>query len=171
MQLKNTADNFGLVARVLHWGLAAAIIYMLWRGYFGVHKALGLTILAFVLLRLIWRWVNVTPLEPGDLPRWQVLAARLSHWALYGLMLAIPLSGWLMSSMAGRDVSYFNLFHIPAFTAPDKMWAKRFDLVHIVLTKILIGMLFLHVAAAFYHLLVRRDRIMRRMGWGKLENR
>jgi len=99
-------------ARFLHWTMALLIAAQAAVGWIGhemerspakvdvmtAHKSLGITLLLLVLLRLLWRATHAAPPHPSDAPRWETVAARLSHAALYLLMIALPLSGWLAAS-------------------------------------------------------------------------
>ena len=108
----NASNHFNVLARVLHWTMAAAILAMLFIGVamvaslgqrewlIALHRPLGFALLLLALLRLGNRLRHAPPPLPADLPRWQVRAAHASHWLLYALMLAMPLLGWAMLSAA-----------------------------------------------------------------------
>lgn len=177
MQLKNDVSRYGAVAQFFHWTIVILIIvqYVLANqadklplgaakiAVLARHKSFGITILALVLLRLAWRWLGDTPTDPPGMPRWQRLAARVSHFALYALLIAQPLSGWLMSSARNFPVSWFGLVTLPDFIAPNR---PAYDLLHEA-HEILAGTLFvvalLHAAAALKHHFVDRDNVLRRM--------
>ena len=107
MQLKNSKQKFGAIAQLFHWTIVVLIIVQfilanraddlpLGSAKIAVltqHKSFGITILGLALLRLIWRWFNTVPAEPLDIPPWQRIAARVSHIALYSLLLITPLVG------------------------------------------------------------------------------
>ena len=109
MQYRNTATRFGLVTRALHWGIAALIVVQLPLGLrlsdmqpglanlwlFGLHKSLGLTIFALMTARILWHLASRPPAPLGG--GWQARAAKAVHWAIYALMVTIPLSGWFAS--------------------------------------------------------------------------
>ena len=126
------------------------------------HKSVGITILALALLRLAWRWFERPP-PPPPMPRWQAIASRLNHGALYLLLFALPLSGWLMSSAAARPVSWFGLVQLPDFVAPDPGLKEVFEEVHEVLVNVLLALVILHVAAALKHQFIDRDGLLFRM--------
>ena len=110
----NRPRHFNLLARVLHWSMALAILAMLFVGagmvvslqyraqLLDLHRPLGIAILLLAIVRLVNRLSRPTPALPGDLPAIQKFAAHASHWLLYGLMLAMPLIGW---AMVGRWLS------------------------------------------------------------------
>lgn len=177
MPLRNTDTRWGGVAQFFHWLIALLIIAqgaigltMVELGMtstkvkmFALHKSIGLTILALALLRLAWRLGQRVPRDP-PMPRWQHVAARASHFLLYVLILALPLSGWLFNSAANFPLEWFGLVHVPSLTHGFdpvlKAWALR---AHVVLFWILIGVVVVHVAAALWHHFVQRDDVLLRM--------
>lgn len=177
MQLKNDESRYGVVAQLFHWAVVALIIvqYVLANIVDGLplgpakiamlarHKSVGITILALVLLRLIWRWVNTVPAEPLDIPHWQRIAARISHIALYALLLITPLAGWLMSSARNFPVSWFGLVTLPDFIAPNRPAYDFLHGAHEFMAITLLGLALLHIAAALKHHFVDRDNVLRRM--------
>lgn len=168
--------KYPLLSRVLHWGMAAVLLGMLAVGLYmtrqeyspfvislyGWHKSVGILVLVAVALRLSWRLAFVR-LPEAPAPRWQQWAARLTHYALYGLMLAIPLSGWAMSSAKGFPVSVFGWFTLPDFVPVDKSLGRLFYEVHEYTAYALIGLSALHILAALYHHFKMKDGLIRRM--------
>lgn len=175
--LNNTQARYGLIAKGFHWLMALAIIGMLALGlymedlplgpakleWYGLHKSVGAALLLAVLLRFAWRQANRVPPLPADLSAAERYGAKLAHFGLYGLMLAMPLTGWLMSSAAGFPVSVFGWFMLPDLLAPDKALADRFKEAHEWLAFALIGLALLHALAALYHHVIRRDDVLKRM--------
>ncbi|SRR5579883_40557 len=177
MPLRNTDTRWGGVAQTFHWLIAILILAQGAIGLtmvdlgmtptkvkvFALHKSIGLTVLALALLRLAWRLTQRVPRDP-PMPRWQHIAARVSHVLLYVLILALPLSGWLFNSAANFPLEWFGVVHVPSLTQgldPTlKTWSLR---AHVVLFWILIGALTVHVAAALWHHFVRRDDVLLRM--------
>ena len=170
------ADRFTPLQRLLHWLLAAAIIAMLFIGVFMVstvapassalvafHRPLGIAILALVLLRLAVRLRRGAPALPPDLPGWMAASARLSHVALYALMLAMPLIGWGMLSAGGYPITIWNGWNLPPILPAD---ARVFTLLrnaHTALAYALFAIVLAHLGAALFHALVRRDGVFRSM--------
>ena len=134
MQLKNDESRYGAVAQLFHWTIVVLIIVQFILANRADDLPLGsakIAVLAqsqivrhhhsrLALLRLIWRWFNSVPAEPLDIPQWQRIAARISHIALYALLLITPVIGWLMSSARNFPVSWFGLVTLPDFIAPDQ---------------------------------------------------
>ena len=176
MPLRNTADRYGLVAQALHWAVVALILVQVTLAFIaknlplspakvGVlanHKSFGITILALATIRLLWRLGNPPP-APLPMPRWQLAASRVSHFTLYALLFAMPLTGWLMSSAANYPVSWFGLAQLPDLVAPDGALKRGLIDVHHLLAKALIALALVHVAAALKHQFIDRDGLLLRM--------
>ena len=175
----STGERYNAFARLLHWLIAGMIVlqYVLARMAEGAerdgskfrelvllanHKSVGLSILALVLVRLAWRLFQAPP-PPVPMPDWQRRTSVISHWSFYALLLIIPVSGWLMSSASNISVSWFNLFQLPDFVAPDDRLETLFEGVHETLTKVLLLLALIHVGAALKHTFVDRDGILRRI--------
>jgi cytochrome b561 len=127
------------------------------------HKWLGVTIFLLSVARLAWRATHTPPPLPDTIPRWQQGAAHGLHHLLYLLLLAIPLSGWLMSSAKGFPVVYFGLVQLPDLIGKDAGLAERLHDLHAVLNFALLMLVGLHVAAALKHHFIDRDATLRRM--------
>lgn len=163
------------VAIALHWSIAALVILnllsaLLIPALFPTHKAVGITVLALSVLRWLWRLGHRMPPPPRDIPRWQQLAARANHLAFYILLLALPLTGWVMVSATERrrPLSWFGLFDIPYLPlAPSPAGARAHD-AHVTLGLLMAALVVLHVAAALRHQFVLRDRLLGRMGVGSV---
>jgi cytochrome b561 len=177
MQIRNTSQRYGAVAQLLHWVIVGLIITQfvlaskaealsLGPAKIAVlarHKSFGITILALSLLRLMWRAANPVPPAPTGIPTWQMWASRVSHFALYGLILLTPLIGWLMSSARNFSVSWFGLFTLPDLIGPDKASYTFLHATHGVLARTLAVIALLHAAAALKHHFFDRDDVLRRM--------
>jgi cytochrome b561 len=176
--LRNTDTRWGGVAQAFHWLVAALIVAqgaigltMVELGMtptkvrvFALHKSIGLTVLALVLLRLAWRLAQRAPREV-PMPRWQLAAARMSHFLLYALILALPFSGWLFNSAANFPLEWFGVFHVPSLTRGGldpvlKAFALR---AHVVLFWVLVAVVAIHVFAALWHHFRQRDDVLVRM--------
>lgn len=171
MALGNSESRYGLVTRVLHWGIAFAVIGALVAGtwlaksepslakvpYYATHKSVGITILALIVLRILWHRVSPTPNVADH--GWQTTLARSVHRVFYLLLLAMPLSGWIASSATGIDTVFFNTFTLPRIAPVSERWADVGFQVHGLIGWILAVLIVLHVAGA----LVRRDGTLSRM--------
>lgn len=170
--------RYTATAIALHWLVAALVLGQLalgwWMidlpksppglraGWFNVHKSIGLTIGLLMLARLWWRARHPAPPLPESLPRWQVLAARANHAALYACLLLMPLSGYLGSVFSGYPIKYFGM------VLPQWGWASPplkdfFSVVHFITVWLLMALIALHLAAALKHLLANRDSVFARM--------
>jgi len=175
--LRNTADSWGAPAKFLHWIMAVLILAQItlgvmaatWRvspaklELFFWHKSTGMLILALVALRLLWRLANPTPALPSGMPAWERAAARSSHLLLYLLMIALPVSGWIINSAANVPFRIFWLIPLPAIVAPDKPTADLVALVHGGLFAALALVLVAHIGAALRHHFVKRNAVLIRM--------
>lgn len=177
MPLRNSVHAYGAVAQLLHWLIAIGILLQFiwsWRidetdsirqqyALIVQHKSIGMTVLALVLLRIIWRLFNRPPPLPPGMSSLQRRAAALTHWALYGLILLMPLSGWAWSSAAGYGGEFFGLVDVPGLVAADEALAERLEDVHEWLGQAILAVVGVHIAAALYHHLIRRDGLISKM--------
>lgn len=127
------------------------------------HKWAGMTIFLLVLFRLVWRLTHRPPVLPAGMPTWQQLAADAAHRLIYVLMVAVPLSGWLMSSAKGFQTVYFGVLPLPDLLAKNKALGETLEAVHQGLNFTLAGLVLAHAAAAIKHHLVDRDDVLARM--------
>ena len=183
MSLKNTADRWGGVSKTLHWLIALLILALgivgLLMGelpktpkYFWVypaHNSNGISVLALVALRLLWRLHAGAPKPVPGTPSWQERMASATHWLLYVLMFAIPLAGWLYDSASGlRPFKLFGLFEMPKLVAPSEQAAQLSHALHEWGFWALILLVLAHAGAALYHHVHQRDATLARMlpqGW------
>lgn len=177
MRLRNSDREWGIPSIVLHWLLAVGILAMVGIGLYMVempnsmaklrmyalHKSIGLTILALVVLRLAWRLYAGAPApEPGT-PRWQQHAATATHWMLYGLMLLMPISGWVFNSASNFPLQWFGLFNLPALVQPDPELKDLARAVHRWGYYLVCALVLVHAGAAIKHHVFNRDRTLLRM--------
>ena len=123
----------------------------------------SIAILALVILRLVVRFSTRQPPLPADLPLWQALAAKASHRVLYALMLVLPLLGWAMISAAGDPVMLSRSVQLPALVAANAPLFAVLRKAHGYLAYVLFLTVLLHLAAALFHGLIRRDGVLRSM--------
>ena len=190
MKLKNDAESWGWPARLLHWAMAAIILFLLGIGVYmanfvddlfarfaltQTHKSWGFVVFALVFLRAGWRAAQpAAPAEPEGTKRWEATAARATHFGFYALMLLMPLSGWLMASASrlqddyGIENEVFGLFALPdPFVPGDDGLEAIFQTVHIGGAILLTALLAAHVGAALKHHFILRDGVLLRMSWGR----
>ena len=185
MTLKNTADRWGPVSQAFHWLIVLLIVGLAIVGlsmgelpktpkYFWVytaHKSIGLTVLALVVARLAWRVYAGKPEPVPGTPTWQQRIANITHWVLYAVILAMPLSGWLYDSASGlRPFLWFGLVNVPKLVAPDEGLRDLAHEAHEWGFWVLLALVLAHAGAALYHHLFQRDATLARMlprGWLK----
>ncbi len=129
---------------------------------YALHKSLGITVLALAGVRIALRLATRAP-DPLAGPAWQLRAARVSHLLLYALLCAVPLSGWLLNSVAGQPLPWFGLVELPALAAKDAGLRKPVDTAHVLLFWTLAALACVHAAAALHHHVFRGDDTLRRM--------
>ena len=127
------------------------------------HKWAGMTVLLLAFIRIALRLAHGAPALPAAMSAPARLAAHAGHLALYGLMLAIPLSGWLMSSAYGFPIVLFGVLPLPDLIAANPDLAERLKHLHELLTQLLLITVVLHVAAALKHQFIDRDGLLQRM--------
>lgn len=168
-------------ARHLHWATAAGVLIMLplgfamtyrgetlnvWDGLtnamFSTHKLLGFLLLWLVAGRLLYRLLKGAPPDEPGLRAWEKLVSHTVHWLLYGLLLVVPLLGWIGVSLY-PSLTLFGLVNLPALTGPDQARAEQALAVHGILARVLMVLAALHIAAALQHHFLRRDGVLRRM--------
>ena len=171
------AGTFSPLTRVLHWLMAAGILATFALGayvarmevglsnlwLFGLHKTLGISLLALAAVRILWHALRPPPGPLPGPPEWQMALARATHRALYVLMVAVPLSGWGYASATGLDVLIFNRFVLPPIAPVSEAWEARLLLLHETLTWTLLALVSLHVAGALKRGLISRDGTIARM--------
>ena len=182
MTWKNTDERWGPVSQLLHWLIVLLILGMGTVGLvmtemrnspdkiqvYLLHKSFGLTVLALITLRLLWRLYAGAPNPVPGTPHWQERIASLTHGALYALVFAMPISGWLLNSAAGFPLRWFNLFNLPSIAAKNEALHELAVEVHEWLFWTLIAVALVHAAAAIYHHVFQHDATLARMlprGW------
>lgn len=178
MTLTNTADRWGAVSQALHWLIVLLILALAvvgltmtelpktpkWFWVFTMHKSIGITVLALMLLRLGWRLYAGRPDPVPGTPAWQQRIASVTHFLLYALVLAQPVSGWLYDSASGlRPFRLFGLFTMPKLVAPDEAIRDRALDAHEWGFWLLAALVALHAGAAFWHHLFQHDATLARM--------
>lgn len=177
MALRNTTRRWGAIAQTFHWVIVVLIIVQVTLALMADdlplgmrkltllarHKSIGITILSLVILRLAWRWLNEHPPLPDTLKRYERSLARCTHVALYVLLAAVPLSGWMMSSARGFPVSWFGFIQLPDLVPKSRPLYDALMITHHALAYTLLAVIALHVAGALKHHFVHKDDVLRRM--------
>jgi len=178
--------SYTAIARTLHWLVAGLIVsqYVIAElaeqaahsnsavqqlGLLANHKSVGMTIFGLAILRILWRLFNRPPVLPSTMSIWQTRASSTVHVVLYGFLLAMPLTGWLMSSASAYSVSWFNVFVFPDLIVADEANAQWLENIHEWLAEALFIMALLHIVAALKHHYLDKDDVLNRMasrvGW------
>lgn len=170
-------NRYSTVSLILHWIIAFAILTQvllitaheavegpLSREFVTLHKAVGITILMLTLARIGWRLAHPAIPLPVEMSRWERLAARTTHVLFYVALIAMPMTGWLASSAAGRTFEWFGLFQWPLLpVGGGRETARQFMDLHGLVMKGLYVLIALHVLAALKHQFVNRDNVLHRM--------
>lgn len=179
--VRNTARAWGGVAKTFHWVMAGLIGAMFVLGtmaatwhmsptklrLFVWHKSTGILVLVLVVARIAWRLSGVRPALPEAMSRLERRLAGLVHLLLYGLMVAIPISGWVINSAANLPLKVYGLFRLPNLVGPSKAVQVMAETAHLTLIVVLALLLALHIGAALRHQYWLGDDTLRRMlPWG-----
>ena len=169
-------NRFTVLQRGLHWLMAICIIAMLFIGVgmvstvapsyvplLATHKSLGITILVLALIRLGVRFRSGAPALPADLPGSIKLVARLSHYALYALMIGMPIIGWAMLSTAAYPIVLYGGLRLPPILPQSDFLHTILWNAHFYLAFAFFALILGHLAAALFHALVRRDSVFQSM--------
>ena len=178
-------NRYSTVAIILHWVIAGLILFNLYlalqfdglRGLakfnaFQLHKSVGLTVLMLSLARLAWRLTHRPPPLPAEMPRWEKFGAQAAHWVLYGLMIGIPLTGWVVVSASPtnlptvifKTMPWPHLGFIHDLSMPlRRSLEDQVEQVHMLLGFGMGFLIILHVAAALKHQFLNRDEVLGHM--------
>ena len=180
MLIKNTLSRFGLFSKLLHWAIALLILGLIWLGWYMVdltyydrwynaslhyHKSLGILALALALFKIGWQWHTPAPGPVAGLKTWEKTGAKLMHYVLWGMMLLIPVTGYLISTSAGKPIQLFNWFAIPAIVDVDEELRELAIDVHFYLAYATLFLAAGHAGAALKHHFINRDDTLKRMLW------
>lgn len=166
-------QKWSVSSRFFHW-ISAILLLVTWimmllyinfdsSVYIGLHKAFGISLLFWMIARVINRVFTKAP-PPVPMPKWQLLMSKLSHFVLYALLIAMPFAGLMMSVYGGRPVDIFGLFEIPVFVTPDRSAARFYNDVHTdIIWPMIIAFTLIHIGAALYHQFVKKDNLISRM--------
>jgi cytochrome b561 len=174
--MKNTTQNYGWLAKSLHWVSAVVVIGMFASGWWMVelnyysdwyktapfiHKSVGVLLLLLTLVRLCWKANNMSPDGMGN--AFEQLMAKVAHTVLYLLIVVICVSGYLISTADGRGIEVFNWFVLPSFGELFPQQADTAGLIHKFSAYGLMGLVLLHALAALKHHFIDKDNTLKRM--------
>ena len=170
-------NRYTRTAITLHWAIALLIFTAFPLGVYmhdlplspnklqlySYHKWIGVSIFLLAMLRISWRITHRPPPLPSGMPQWEKIAAHATHYLLYVLIFAIPLSGWLMSSAKGVQTVWFGVLPLPDLVSRNKELGELLKEVHESLNFLLLGLVLAHAGAALKHHFIERDDILVRM--------
>lgn len=173
--MNSNPQRYDTISQILHWLMVILLAVMAgigygreflpgeWRGIaLDLHKSIGMVFLLLVGVRIIWALIRRGILHATE-SRFEFMAAKGVHIALYGLMIALPVSGWLMVSAFGRPVSLFGIVDIPALLVKNRPFAIMLKEWHETLAIIILATAGLHATAALFHHFIRKDDVLKRM--------
>ena len=181
VQKFSSLTSYTRTAKILHWLVALFILTNFaiglrmeyfpgyahtsseWNGILFWHGSIGALVLWLAVARLIWRATHRPPPLLTNLPAWQVWAAHGVHTLLYGMMLALPLTGYAHRVGGNHPVTFFGLWNWPSLFSPDETLRVLSGQIHLGLVILLGGLLVLHFGAVLKHLLIDRDGVAQRM--------
>jgi cytochrome b561 len=177
MGLTNTSDRYGSLSIALHW-----LMFLLLVGVYSCielrelypkgsdlrnalkawHFTLGLTVFTLVWVRLTLRLIQVTPTIDPPVPSWQHILSKIVHYALYTMMVCLPVAGWLILSGEGKPIPFYGI-NLPALMGENKELAETIEEIHKTVGTVGYFLIGLHTLAALYHHYFMRDNTLRRM--------
>ena len=178
--LKNSAERYGLVTKLLHWTIALAILGLIGLGWYMVdltyydpwyhktlslHRVLGLGVLGAAICFLLWQRVSRPPALPASIPRAQQLAAAAVHHLLFLMMLLLPVTGYLISTSAGQGIPVYGWFEVPVLVQVSEATRDLVIAIHYYCAYGTGVLAALHAAAALKHQFIDRDGVLARMLW------
>jgi cytochrome b561 len=170
-------DRYTPTAVALHWLIALLIFAAFPLGLYmhdlplsphklrmySYHKWIGVAVMLFAVIRIYWLATHRPPTLPESMARWEKLLAHVTHVALYVLIIAVPVSGWLMSSAKGFQTVWFGVLPLPDLIGKNKVLGDALQEVHEALNYLMLGLVVAHMGAALKHHFVERDDVLTRM--------
>jgi cytochrome b561 len=180
MGLRNTATEFGSLAKWVHWLITIGIFVLIYMGLEQTgmekgperlavretHGSIALIVFALMTIRLAWRFINEVPAHPPNMPAWQRASATLVHWGIYVAVFVQLISGPITVATGGRPIPFFSLFSISLPVAENEDNHHFWEEVHEFAWKIVALLLIVHVLAALYNHFVVKNDVLRRMTVG-----
>lgn len=170
-------ERYSASARTFHWLTVALIMVQFtiaWTmphigrgsvpvGLIGWHLTIGIAIGILTILRWTWRLVQPPPPPPANLPSALVMLSRATHWLLYGLLIVLPMLGWVNANARGWQLHFLDAIPLPQIVARGSPIGRSMGDVHANLAIVFLAVVALHVVGAAYHAFIRRDDVVRRM--------
>lgn len=175
--MTDSIQRYGRVAIGLHWIIAACVLGVIGLGLtverldmggikdtlLSLHKSLGLLIFGLTILRLGWRLTHPVPALPNTVPKPQRYAAWFTHFLLYAVTFAMPVSGYISVAARARETSFFWLFDVPQWVPLDRGLSRTAEMLHTNGQYIVYALLVGHIGAALYHHMLLKDGVLERM--------
>ncbi len=180
MRLKNSSEQFGIIAKYLHWLIAAGIFTLLFLGieqsdmergdaknYIRfIHGSVATVVLMLMTARLFWRFVSPPPGHPDGIPNWQRTSSTLVHWGLYICVFVQLSAGAMVIGTAGKGLPMFGFFSIPLPVEENHDNHEWWEGIHEFMWRPLAALIVLHVLAALYNHFIVKNNVLRRMTIG-----
>lgn len=175
MKFFNNEIKYGIISILFHWITFLILIFQIPMGFYladlgfsdfklsieNYHSIFGIIIFYVTLLRIIWKFINVSPLEANQMESWQSIVSKINHWLLYLSLLAITVSGIIKKLLSGEDVNFlFKSVNLDYFNFEIVEIAEK---THLSATIILIALLVLHISAVLYHYIFLKDPILKKI--------
>ncbi|MGL5743145.1 MAG: cytochrome b [Legionella sp.] len=175
---RNTRNRFGSFTKLLHWLifiLITAQFYLIWYRevfpkdspekalYMMLHKSVGMTVLFLGVLFVVWHLFNIKPTPLASQSRWQQVTAKMVHYALFALIIAISTVGYLLVCANGRMVNFFGWFNLPSLLTENKLLANTLFNIHEKLAYLILILVGIHLLAALYHHFIAKNQVLRRI--------
>lgn len=182
MNLKNTTTQYGSIAKFFHWLIFLLIAWQFIIGFFSenvekglhlssslfpLHKQIGLALLLLVALRLLWKLYTPRPLLPATIKNWERILAYSTHALLYISIIVMSVSGWIMSTAAGKAPMLWGFKFAFPFIEVSKPLSGQAGDIHLIAAWILLVLVSLHILAALKHYFMDKDNVLQSMLPGK----
>jgi len=180
MQIRNSPEQFGLLTKILHWMIAALILFLVWLGWYMVdldyyhkwynsslhwHKSLGMIVLILAVIKIGWQFYTPPPAVVDNLKPWEEKAANGMHHLLILMMLLIPVTGYFISTSDGKSVEVFDWFALPALISKNETVRDLAIGLHFYLAYAVAFLAAGHAGAALKHQFIDKDGTLARMIW------
>jgi len=178
--LRNTTDEFGSLAKALHWLVAIGLFALIYLGLEQagmergdeksrirfIHASIAMAVFFLMTLRIIWRFMNDVPAHPDTIAAWQRLSATAVHWGLYAAVFAQLISGGMTVATGGKALPFFGVFSIPLPVAENHDNHEFWEEIHEFAWKIVAALIVIHILGAIYNHFVAKNDVVRRMTVG-----